>query len=103
DLVRQSDPNNAVAKLVLDVKAKMSVPISDSSAEQKYMTDTLPPGMKFKTSDHYIIAYDTPDNKAQERLDLLERVYDTFLMFFAFKGRVLEPPSYRLMVILFNE
>jgi Protein of unknown function (DUF1570) len=103
ELVRQSDPDNEIVKRVLEVKAKMSVPITDSSAEQKYMTDTLPPGMKFKTSDHYIIAYDTPDSKAQERLELVERVYETFLSFFAFKGRVLEPPPYRLMVTLFNE
>lgn len=103
DIVRQSDPDNAMVKQVLDLKAKMFAPITDSSAEQKYMTDTLPPGMKFKTSNHYIIAYDTTDAKAQERLELLERVYDTFLMFFAFKGRVLEPPSYRLMVTLFDD
>jgi hypothetical protein len=103
DLVRQSDPENAIAKQVQDLKAKIAAPIADSSEQQKYMADTLPPGMKFKTSDHYIIAYDTPDSKAQERLELVERVYETFLMFFAFKGRVLEPPTYRLMVTLFNE
>ena len=103
DLILQSDPDNAQAKQILALKAKMEQPIADSSVEQKYLADTLPPGMKFKMSPHYILCYDTPDNKAQERLDLLERVYDTFLMFFAFKGRVLEPPAQRMMVALFND
>lgn len=103
ELVRESDPDNPIVKRVADLKAKISVPITDSSEQQKYMTDTLPPGMQFKMSDHYIIAFDTPDAKAQERLELLERVYETFLMFFAFKGRVLDPPPYRLMVTLFND
>jgi hypothetical protein len=103
EMVQQADADNEIAKRVLELKAKINVPIADSSAEQKYMSDKLPPGMKFKTSNHYIIGYDTPDAKAQERLDLVERVYETFMMFFAFKGRVLEPPPYRLMVTLFNE
>lgn len=103
DLVLQADPDNAQAKQIVALKAKAAEPINDSSTEQKYLTDMLPPGMKFKTSAHYIIAYDTPDGKAQERLDLLERVYETFLMFFGFKGRLLEPPPQRLMVALFND
>jgi hypothetical protein len=103
DLVLESDPDNAQAKQMVALKAKMAMPITDSSTEQKYLADMLPPDMKFKNSAHYILAYDTPDNKAQERLDLLERVYETFLMFFGFKGRVLEPPPQRMMVTLFND
>jgi hypothetical protein len=102
DLVLQADPENAKAKQILALKARLQEPIADSSVEQKYMTDTLPPGMKFKLSPHYILGYDTPDKKADERLELLERVYDTFLMYFAFKGRVLDPPKQRMMVALFD-
>jgi hypothetical protein len=102
NLVLESDPDNAKAKQILALKAKMDDPITDSSAEQKFLADMIPPGMKFKNSAHYILGYDTPDNKAQERLDLLERVYETFLMYFAFKGRVLEPPRQRMMVTLFD-
>lgn len=103
DLVLQADPDNAQAKQILELRAKIDQPIADSSKEEKYLADTLPPGMKFKNSAHYVVGYDTPDSKAQERLELLERVYETFLMYFAFKGRVLEPPPQRMMVALFND
>lgn len=103
DLVLESEPDNARAKQIIALRDKLAQPIADSSAEQKQLADELGSGMKFKTSAHYIVAYDTPDNKAQERLDLLERVYETFFMFFAMKGRVLEPPPQRMMVVLFNE
>src|SRR5262249_14242746 len=98
-----SEPDNAQAKSILAMRDALAEPISDSSAEEKYLAELLGAGMKFKTSAHYIIAYDTSDSKAQERLDHLERVYDTFFAFFAIRGRVLEKPAQRLMVALFND
>ncbi len=103
ELVLQAEPENAKAKEVLALRDRLAPAIADSTAEQKFLSDMLGSGMKFKTSSHYIVAYDTTDNKAQERLDLLERVYETFFMFFAIKGRVLDKPQQRMMVALFND
>jgi hypothetical protein len=103
DLVLESDPNNDKAREITALRQRLAADMPDYSVQQKYLEEDLPTGFKFKKSAHYILAYDTPENKAQERLDLLERVYDTFFMFFAMKGRILERPSEPLMVVLFNE
>lgn len=103
DLTLEGENGNTLAQHIRTLRTSLAEPLPASSEEEKYLTETLGRGMKCKSSAHYIIAYDTPDARAQERLDLLEQVYETFFMYFALKGRVLEKPQKRLMVALFND
>jgi len=73
--------------------------------------------MKIKTSRHFILLYDTPDTppkpvssqarqqppRAEARLELLEKVYEVFLMKFYSQGAEIQIPNERLMVVLFND
>lgn len=102
DLVLQADPNNEHAKRILALRDKLNEPLAPSN-EEETLTKSIGSGFKFKRSKHYILAYDTPEDRAKERVDLLERVYETFFMFFAMKGMVLEKPKELMMVVLFNE
>ncbi len=102
DLVLQADPNNEHAKRILALRDKLNEPLAPSN-EEETLTKSIGSGFKFKRSKHYILAYDTPEDRAKERVDLLERVYETFFIFFAMKGMVLEKPKELMMVVLFNE
>ncbi|MCA9104607.1 MAG: DUF1570 domain-containing protein [Planctomycetales bacterium] len=109
------DPNNAEAKAILDLRDLIrSTDLGDSEAEEAHLRQTVKIGrMKIATSAHYILLHDTPDAfdrelgrtkpRAQERLELLEQVYESFLLKFHSKGVELEIPRQRLMVVLFNE
>jgi hypothetical protein len=104
ELVLETDPNHALATEVMAMRATLSQPLPESEEEEKPLRVLVGGGAwKFKRSPHYILYHDTPDSRAQERLDLLERVYETFFMWFKVKGRSLEKPTERLMVVLFNE
>jgi hypothetical protein len=67
--------------------------------------------MKIKMSEHFIMLHDTPDKprenrkkpRAEERLELLEKVYESFLLKFHAEGAGLDIPRERLKVVLFNE
>ena len=103
DLVLQSTPVNKRAKQILDLKSKLSDPLPKTSKEKQEIGDLLKRDLKYQSSPHYLLAYDTSEERAKERLELMERVYETFFMFFATKGRVLEKPAERLKVVLFND
>jgi hypothetical protein len=103
ELVVQADANHAVAKNMLELRQRLAAPLAESDAEEKQLREMFGNSMKIKKSPHYLLIYDTPDARAQERLDLLERVYETFFMWFALNGRVLDKPPQRLMVALFND
>jgi hypothetical protein len=66
--------------------------------------------MKFQRSDHFLLLHDTPEVKgkskktrADERLELLEAVYKSFLLKFSLEGFDLEVPKQRLKVVLFAD
>jgi hypothetical protein len=94
------------------LRAKMAADLGDSSEEEKqlrkYVRDA---DMRIALSPHFILLHDTPEKvaegrrkpRAEERLDLLEMVYETFLFTFYARGIELEVPKERLMVVLFNE
>lgn len=66
--------------------------------------------MKFVRSRHYALLHDTSDRFdpgygktiAQHRLDLLEKVYDSFYMKYALEGQPLKVPREPLRVVLFD-
>ena len=67
--------------------------------------------MKIKKSKHFILLHDTPDKpaanrklpRAEERLQLLESVYESFLLRFYAHGVELDLPRERLKVVLFSQ
>ncbi len=67
--------------------------------------------MKFQSSEHFLLLHDTTDAKdrfskktrAEERLELLETVFSSFLLKFSLEGYDLEVPKQRLKVVLFAE
>lgn len=106
------DPQHQEAQRVLSLKRKMDEPIYDSSQQEKELRQLVRnDGMKVAKSKHFILLHDTPDKPAEgskktrseERLDLLERVYESFLLLFYSRGMELEIPKERMKVVLFNE
>src|SRR5260370_14025096 len=66
--------------------------------------------MKSATSSHFILLHDTPPkqkgqkkSRAQQRLDLLEKVYESFLLLFHAQDVQLDIPKERMMVVLFQK
>jgi hypothetical protein len=105
------DPQHKEALRVVELRRKMREPIYDSSQQEKELRELVRnDGMKIANSNHFILLHDTPDkpaegskkSRAEERLDLLERVYESFLLLFYARGMELEIPKERMKVVLFN-
>jgi hypothetical protein len=109
------DPGHAEAKLMMDLMEKMDRPIGDSSKEESELRKMVrKDGMRIEMSKHFILLHDTPEKaekkegskrrkpRGEERLELLEKVYESFLLAFYSKGVELEIPTERLKVVLFN-
>lgn len=112
DKTLDADPNHARANLVKRLKARMDAPIGDSSRQEKELRDLVGrPDMEIKLSKHFILMHDTSKKpfegrkipRADERLQLLEQVYESFLLRFFASGVELEIPKDRLKVLLFSE
>ncbi|MBI3464765.1 MAG: DUF1570 domain-containing protein [Planctomycetes bacterium] len=110
--VLKLDPQHAEAKRILALQEQLSRPCIDSPRQEKELRDLITKqGMKIATSKHFILLHDTPERpakgrkkpRAQERLDLLELVYESFLMTFYSRGVELEIPKERMKVVLFND
>lgn len=114
------DRNFGEAKRILALRDRLHKPLPPSSGEAEAMRKFVHRNeMKFATSDHFALLYDTPDKvetkkdktdrktkpkkpRHELRLDLLERVYESFLLTFYSHGVDLEIPKERLRVVLFN-
>jgi len=111
DKVLEVDDQHSRALQIKRLKAQMDQPLGDSSqqeAELRKLVDR--PDMKIKQSKHFLLLHDTPDkptngklSRADERMQLLETVYECFLLRFYSYGVELEIPKERLKVLLFNE
>lgn len=114
DEVLKLDPNNATALKLKQLKKHIDKPLpSDKDKEQADFMKKLVkrPDMKVSTSKHYMLLHDTPDtprnehhraSRSAERLELLERVFESYLLLFYSKGIEMPLPEERLMVVLFN-
>ncbi|HEX7379388.1 MAG TPA: DUF1570 domain-containing protein [Pirellulales bacterium] len=122
DAVQKSleiDSNFAEAKRILALREKLHQPLPSKPGEAEAMRKFVHRNeMKFATSNHFSLLYDTPDKPPKQdkddrkvrpkkprhelRLDLLERVYESFLLTFFSHGVDLEIPKQRLQVVLFN-
>ncbi|HZN34873.1 MAG TPA: DUF1570 domain-containing protein [Pirellulaceae bacterium] len=111
DKVLEANPRHPRALLVRQLKAQMDAPLADPSRQEQELRKLVPlESMKFKTSKHFLLMHDTPDTltkgkltRADERLQLLETVYECFLLRFYAYGVALEVPKERLKVVLFND
>jgi hypothetical protein len=113
DKALAADPKHVRALLVRNLQAKMNVDLGDSSTEISDMRKLIGRSdMKVLQSKHFVLMHDTPDKpsrgtgtktRADERLALLETVYEAFLLRFYASGVALEIPKRRLKVVLFNE
>jgi len=112
DKVLELDKNNAEAKRIKALKAEMEKDLGDSSKPEAELRKFVNrPQMKIKTSKHFVLMYDTPDKSEkkgrkpqhEERLELLEKVYESFLLTFFSRGVPLQIPKEKLKVVLFNQ
>ncbi|PQO36211.1 DUF1570 domain-containing protein [Bremerella cremea] len=107
------DPNDDRVKRLVDLKLRINKPVEIDPAQEKIMRDFTKnrADMKFIRSKHFLLLHDTGNKKdrrtsktrAEERLELLETVYESFLMKFCLEGVELEVPDKLLMVVLFAE
>jgi hypothetical protein len=106
-----ANPQHPRALLVKKLRTQMDVELSDPASQVEDMKQLLGRrDMKVKLSKHFILMHDTPDKivrgkntRADERIQLLETVYECFLLRFYAYGVELEIPKERLKVVLFND
>jgi hypothetical protein len=117
--VLQVDPQNQAALLVMDVKQRLKVPLRANPEAEESFRSILKRGkesMRLEKSEHFMLLTDTPANltaaerdkgkkmnRAQERLELLERVYESFILLFHAQDVPLDIPQERMMVVLFRD
>ena len=112
DKTLEANPNHPRANMVKKLKARMDEPLGDSSKQEKELKNLVGrPDMNIKMSKHFILMHDTSSKpfegrkipRADERLLLLEQVYESFLVRFFASGIELEIPKDRLKVVLFSD
>jgi hypothetical protein len=112
DKALEIDPRQPDAVHVKELKRRMDEPLAEPSAQEAELRQLVPKSrMKVQTSKHFILLHDTPAQpapnrkkpRADERLELLEAVYESFLLRFSAQGIDLELPRERLKVVLFAE
>src|SRR5689334_17229637 len=113
DKVLDIDPKHEAALKVIELKKQMKGPLPENPETEKKFRAMVPrSGMKVALSKHFILLHDTPSKpdkeskknktRAQERLDLLEKVYESFLLLFHAQDVQLDIPKERMMVVLFQ-
>lgn len=110
--VLEANPKHEGAKRVLALKAEMDKPLPDNPALEAELRKIVKrDSMRIAKSNHFLLLHDTPErpapgrkkNRSQERLALLEQVYESFLLLFHAQDVQLDIPRERMKVVLFNE
>lgn len=108
----KADPNNERVQLMVHlVRYRRATVPASPSIEQEMRKFVKNDQMKVARSRHYIMLHDTSDKKdprygmtvAEHRLDLLEKVYDSFYMKYALEGFPLRVPREPMRVVLFDD
>ncbi len=107
------DPQHEDVARLVKMKQVIDRPVEIDPAQEKIMRDFTKnrDGMRFVRSKHFLLLHDTSDKKdrrsgltrAEQRLALLETVYESFLLKFCLEGVDLEVPDKLLMVVLFSQ
>jgi hypothetical protein len=119
DKVLENDPNNQAALLVKQVKNRLKEDLPANSAQESKLKSLVKQGtgMRIERSPHFMLLTDTPEkpakaakgetqkkkNRAHERLDLLEQVYESFILLFHAQDIEIDIPNERMMVVLFDK
>jgi hypothetical protein len=103
-------PEHPTLIRLAEAKRRIKAPLeSHAEIERQFRETTGKKTMQAAVSHHYVMLHDLgsptqPNNaRATKRLELLERVYESFFLKFAFDGIVLTPPKEHLMIMLFAE
>jgi hypothetical protein len=106
------NPNDPTVVRLVEARRRIKRPLTDQVSAADALREIVRlPSMKIALSDHYVLLHDTGDAKqgrrrksrAEQRLELLEMVYESYFMKFALDGVLLEPPQERMKVVLFGE
>ena len=112
DKALELDPGHTGAKRVVELRRMIAEPVEDNGSAERLRDLFNKPQMKIERSAHYVMLHDTPDipgnraSRAQQRIKLMERVYESFLYKFFTQGKEGERlliPKEPLLVVLFNE
>ncbi|XZE22314.1 DUF1570 domain-containing protein [Pirellulaceae bacterium SH449] len=103
-------PENPTLIRLAEARRRIKAPLaSHAETERQFRETTGKQAMHAAVSHHYIMLHDLgsatqPNNaRAEKRLKLLEQVYESYFLKFAFDGIVLDPPKEHLMIMLFAE
>jgi Protein of unknown function (DUF1570) len=105
-------PDHPEVKLMVQLAKHRKSTVIGSGQIEKEMHDFLKqPMMKSVRSRHYILMHDCSDDVdplygmsvAEHRLELLEKVYDSFFMKYALLGHPLPVPKEPMRVVLFSD
>ncbi|MBN2475668.1 MAG: DUF1570 domain-containing protein [Pirellulales bacterium] len=107
------DRTHPTVKRLAALKQKISADVAASAEQEREIQEYVKPGkpMTFVRSKHFLLLHDTPTTKpsgskwtrSEERLRLLETVYESYLMKFCLQGLELEVPKEHLKVVLFAD
>ncbi len=106
------DPTHPRLKKLAAMVQYINRPIAKSPSAEAHLTDYVKgKDMMISSSKHFILLHNrdiptdpvTKKTRAQLRLELLEQVYETFFLTFAFNGVYMRPPTEPMEVVLFTE
>jgi len=106
------DPKHPKVRLMAQLAKYRRGTVPGNEQVEKEMRDFVGiDRMKFVRSRHFALLHDTSDEKdehrrqtiAEHRLELLEKVYESFFMKYALEGVPLKIPRKPLRVVLFDE
>jgi Protein of unknown function (DUF1570) len=112
DKALEIDPKHEAAARIKALKKQMDRDLPVNPATENELRSIISrQNMKIETSKHFILLHDTPTkaeaghrkNRAKERLDLLEKVYESFMLLFHAQDIQLDIPQERMKVVLFQE
>lgn len=107
------NPEDPTVVRLIAMKKQIDTPIPVSTELEKEIRDYIKndKGMEFVRSKHFLLLHNTSSEKSpytkktrvEERIELLETVYESFLMKFCLEGYSLQVPKQRLKVVLFAD
>lgn len=105
------DPTHERLRKLAGLMVYINKPVAQSSSAEAHLRDTVGGrGMITTRSKHFLLLHDddskvdpvTRKTRAEMRLELLEKVYESYFLTFAFRDKFLRPPVEPLLVVLYS-